>query len=166
VIRLSHPESATPVEQEMSLRKRRFQKGSLQHVRRGKAKRWVVLYYNTEVKRRCHTLLGPGSMTKTQAEKERDEFMRTINGCAEPDTRGLRPLLLGEFIEQRYLPFQKKKWKASTAGTSENRIQHHILRGIGGHAMRDLSLTLLQAFSTAKPTRGSRSPWWTTCAGI
>ena len=154
MILLNHPESATPVEQEKSLRKRRFQKGSLQHVRRGKAKRWVVLYYNAEAKRQYHTLLGAGTMTKTQAEKERDEFMRTINGCAGPDTRGLQPVLLGEFIERKYLPFQRKKWKASTAGTSENRIRHHILKGIGGNPMRDFSLTSLQAFLERKADEG------------
>jgi hypothetical protein len=36
----------------MGLKKRRFQKGSLQQVRHGKAKRWVVLFYNAEGKRR------------------------------------------------------------------------------------------------------------------
>jgi integrase len=138
----------------MSLRKRRFQKGSLQQVRRRKAKRWVVLYYNAEGRRQYHTLPGGGSMTKTQAEKERDEFMRTINGCDEPGSRGLRPVLLGEFIERQYLPFQRKKWKASTAGTSENRIQHHIVKDIGGNAMRDLSLTSLQAFLDRKADEG------------
>jgi hypothetical protein len=93
-------------------------------------------------------------MTKTQAEKERDEFMRTINGCDEPGSRGPRPVLLGEFIEQQYLPFQRKKWKASTAGTSENRIQHHIVKGIGGNAMRDFSLTPLKAFLNGKADEG------------
>jgi hypothetical protein len=95
---------------ELRLR-RRFQKGSLQQVRGGKAKRWVVLYYNTDGKRQYHTLHGAGSMTKTQAEKERDEFMRTINGCDEPDTDGLRPVSLGEFIERTYLVFQRRSGK-------------------------------------------------------
>jgi integrase len=154
VLRSNHPESVTPGEQERIVKRRRFQKGSLQQVRRGKAKRWVVLYYDAEGKRRFHTLHGAGSMTKSQAEKERDEFMRTINGCDQPDTGGLRPVLLREFIEQKYLPFQRKKWKASTAGTSENRIQHHIVKGIGDNAMRDFSLTSLQAFLDRKANEG------------
>lgn len=81
------------------MRSRRFQKGSLQRVRRGRAKRWIVLYYNTEGKRRFHTL-GTGGMSKTEAEKKRDEFMRTVNGCPEADSDGTRPLKLREFIEQ------------------------------------------------------------------
>ena len=151
---LNHPESVTPVEQEMILRKRRFQKGSLQQVRRGKAKRWVVLYYNTAGKRQFHTLRGAGSMTKGQAEQEREEFMRTVNGCDQPDTDGLRPVLLREFIEQKYLVFQRKKWKASTAGTSENRIEHHIVKGIGDNAMSDFTLTSLQGFLERKADDG------------
>jgi hypothetical protein len=153
VIRLNHPESVPPVEQEMSLKKRRFQKGSLQQVRRGKAKRWVVLYYNAAGKRRYHTLRGAGSMTKSQADKERDEFMRTINGCDSPGEGGLRPMLW-EFVEQKFLPFQRGKWKKSTAGTSESRIQHHIVKGIGDLAVKDFSLTSLQAFLDRKADDG------------
>ena len=134
--------------------RRRFQKGSLQQVRRGKAKRWVVLYYNAKGKRQFHTLRGAGSMTKSQADQERDEFMRTVNGCDHPDTDGLRPVLLREFIEQKYLVFQRKKWKASTAGTSENRIQHHIVKGIGDNAMSDFTLTSLQGFLERKADEG------------
>lgn len=154
MIRLDHPESVTPVEQEPNVKKRRFQKGSLQQVRRGKAKRWVVLYYDARGKRRYHTLHGAGSMNKTEAETERDEFMRTVNICGRPDEGGERPVLLREFVEQKFLPFQRGKWKKSTAGTSENRIQHHIVKEIGDMAMKDFSLTSLQAFLDGKAAGG------------
>ena len=133
--------------------RRRFQKGSLQQVRSGKAKRWIVLYYSAEGKRRFQTL-GAGNLTKSQAEQARDEFMRTINGCDEPQIGGLRPLLLSEFINQTYLPFQRGKWKKSTRGTSENRIQHHIVMGIGSNALKDFSLTSLQEFLDGKAEEG------------
>jgi integrase len=93
-------------------------------------------------------------MTKGQADKERDEFMRTINGCDPPDEGGLRPVLLREFVEQKFLPFQRGKWKKSTAGTSENRIKHHIVKGIGGIAVKDFLLTSLQAFLDRKAEDG------------
>jgi site-specific recombinase XerC len=98
--------------------------------------------------------LGAGNLTKSQAEQARDEFMRTINGCDNPEPGGLRPLLLSEFINQTYLPFQRGKWKESTRGTSENRIQHHIVKGIGHHALKDFSLTSLQAFLDGKAKEG------------
>jgi hypothetical protein len=45
--------------------------------------------------------LGTGDMSTTEAEKKRDEFMRTLNGSQEPDSDGTRqPLKLREFIEQ------------------------------------------------------------------
>ena len=74
----------TPAAQEKLLKRRRFQKGSLQLRRRGKAKKWVVLYRDDGGHRRYHTL-GAGSMTKTDASAKRDEFMRTVNGSGEPE---------------------------------------------------------------------------------
>ncbi len=143
----------TPAAQEKLLKRRRFQKGSLQLRRRGKAKKWVVLYYDDGGHRRYHTL-GPGTMTKTDANMKRDEFMRTMNGSDEPEEGGIRPVLLREFIDQKYLPFQRGKWKKSTQGTSENRIKHHIVKGLGDTALKDFSLTSLQAFLERKADDG------------
>ena len=131
------------------MKRRRFQKGSLQLRRRGKAKKWVVLYYDDGGHRRYHTL-GAGSMTKTAAQELRDAFMRTVNGSDEPEEGKIRPVLLREFIDQVFLPFQRGKWKKSTQGTSENRIKHHIVKGLGDTALKDFSLTSLQAFLESK----------------
>jgi len=135
------------------LKRRRFQKGSLQLRRRGKAKKWVVLYRDDGGHRRYHTL-GAGSMTKTDATAKRDEFMRTVNGSGEPEVGGIRPVLLREFIDQKYLPFQRGKWKKSTQGTSENRIMHHVVKALGDTALKDFSLTSLQAFLESKADEG------------
>jgi hypothetical protein len=143
----------TPAAQEKLLKRRRFQKGSLQLRRRGKAKKWVVLYRDDGGHRRYHTL-GAGSMTKTDATAKRDEFMRTVNGSGEPEIGGIRPVLLREFIDQKYLPFQRGKWKKSTQGTSENRIMHHVVKGLGDTALKDFSLTSLQAFLESKADEG------------
>ena len=143
----------TPAHQEKVLKRRRFQKGSLQLRRRGKAKKWVVLYYDDAGHRRYHTL-GAGTMTKTAAQELRDEFMRTVNGSDEPEDGRNRPVLLREFIDQVYLPFQRGKWKKSTQGTSENRIMHHIVKELGNAALKDFSLTGLQAFLEQKANTG------------
>lgn len=143
----------TPAHQEKILKRRRFQKGSLQLRRRGKAKKWVVLYYDDAGHRRYHTL-GAGTMTKTAAQGLRDEFMRTVNGSDEPEDGRTRPVLLREFIDQIYLPFQRGKWKKSTQGTSENRIMHHIVKELGDAALKDFSLTALQAFLEQKANAG------------
>jgi hypothetical protein len=96
--------------------------------------------------------LGTGDMSTTEAEKKRDEFMRTLNGSQEPDSDGTRPLKLREFIEQQYLPFCRKKWKASTAGTSEDRIRHHIINDIADRTIREFTLTSLQSLWRVKRT--------------
>jgi integrase len=113
----------------------------------------VVLYYDDGGHRRYHTL-GAGAMTKTAAQELRDEFMRTVNGSEEPEDGRNRPVLLREFIDQIYLPFQRGKWKKSTQGTSENRIMHHIVKELGDAALKDFSLTGLQTFLEQKANAG------------
>ncbi len=147
------------------MKRRRFQKGSLQLRRRERGKKWVVLYYDDAGHRRYHTL-GGGAMTKTAADQLRDEFMRSVNGSGEPETGGVRPVLLREFVDQVYLPFQRGKWKRSTQGTSENRIRHHVVKELGDTAVKDFSLTGLQAFLSRRPVRDCRFPSWIICAGI
>ena len=155
----------TPAAQKKSLKRRRFQKESLQLRRRGKAKNWWVLYYDDAGHRRYHTL-GDGSMTKTAAQELRDEFMRTVNGSDEPETGRLRPVLLREFIDQKYLPFQQGKWQKSTQGTSENQIKHHIVKDLGDTALNDYRSLLRRVSWKARPGRGCRFQLWTICAGM
>lgn len=93
-------------------------------------------------------------MTKTDASAKRDEFMRRVNGSGESEISGIRPVLLREFIDQKYLPFQRGKWKKSTQGTSENRIMHHVVKVLGNTALKDFSLTSLQAFLERKADEG------------
>jgi hypothetical protein len=73
-------------------------------------------------------------LTKSQAEEKQTAFMQTVNGGeAEPDRD--RPVLMGEFISQVYLPFQRGKWKGSTKGTSESRICAHLIKDLGNVQM-------------------------------
>lgn len=109
--------------------------------------------------------LGTGDMSTTEAEKKRDEFMRTLNGSQEPDSDGTRPLKLREFIEQQYLPFCRKKWKASTAGTTEDRIRHHIINDIADRTIREFTLTSLQSLWRVKRTLAFPSRLSTICDG-
>lgn len=128
------------------MRRRRFQKGSLQQRRRGKAKRWVCLYYDAEGHRRYETL-GPGTLTKSEADQLRVDFMATINTVTE---EGSAVTCLKWFVEEKYLPFQRGRWKSSTAGTTENRIQYHIVKELGGVAMETVTLTTLQEYLEGK----------------
>jgi len=97
------------------MRRRRFQKGSLQLRKHADRRVWVFLYYDEKSKRRYHTLGWASEMNKGQADEKRQEFMREINGGTRT-TGASRPPTVAEFLEEVYLPFYLGKWKESTAG--------------------------------------------------
>lgn len=138
------------------MRRRRYQKGSLQARRHGRKRVWVVQYYDAEGHHRYRTLGTMAEMTKGEAQQEQVRFMRTING-GDTVANEPRPILVSEFVNQVYLPFQRGKWKKSTRGTSESSIQHHIVRELGNWQMERLTLTDLQQFLNRKAAAGSYS---------
>jgi len=141
------------------MKRRRIQKGSLQLRKHGNRRVWVVLYYyyyyydDEEGERRYHTLGWASEMTKGTADDKRQEFMRDINGGTRT-AAGNRPPTVKEFLEQVYLPFYRGKWKESTAATSENRIRHHLIKGLGHRRLEDLTLAPLQRFLDQKAASG------------
>ena len=139
------PESTLAPQKENSMRRRRFQKGSLQQRKHGNRRVWVVLYYDATGKRCYYTLGWASEMTKSTAAEKCQEFLLTING-GERTARVLPPKL-AEFVEQVYLPFYRGKWKESTASTSENRIQHHIIADLGWSTARIVQLGCSPAVS-------------------
>lgn len=135
------------------MKRRRFQKGSLQIRKHGNRRVWVVLYYDAKATRRYFTLGWASEMNKGEADKKREEFMREING-GNQTTTATRPPTVQEFLEQVYLPFYRGKWKESTTGTSEGRIQHHLIKELGAQRLEDLTLALLQQFLERKAASG------------
>jgi hypothetical protein len=113
----------------------------------------VVLYYDEKRERRYHTLGWASEMTKGTADEKRQEFMREINGGGRT-TGAIRPPTVAEFLEQVYLPFYRGKWKESTAGTSENRLRHHIGKELGTQRLEHLTLSPLQQFLEQKAVSG------------
>lgn len=136
------------------MRRRRFQKGSLQLRKHANRRVWVVLYYDDKGERRYHTLGWASEMNKGQADEKRQEFMRGINGGQARSAGSIRPPTVAEFLDQVYLPFYMGKWKESTASTSENRIRHHIQKELGTFRLQDLSLAALQQFLERKAASG------------
>jgi len=135
------------------MRRRRFQKGSLQLRKHGNRRVWVVLYYDEKSERRYHTLGWATDMNKGTADEKRQDFMREINGGGR-NLKATRPPTVREFLDQVYLPFYRAKWKEPTAGTSENRLQHHIAKELGSKRLEDLTLAPLQQFLERKAASG------------
>lgn len=136
------------------MRRRRFQKGSLQLRKHADRRVWVVLYYDNNGERRYHTLGWATEMNKGQADEKRQEFMRGINGGEGRSAGSIRPPTVAEFLDQVYLPFYLGKWKESTAGTSENRLRHHIVKELGAFRLQDLTLAALQQYLERKAASG------------
>src|SRR3984957_16929313 len=148
----NHPNQISVPHQEKTMRRRRYQKGSLQERRHGKKRVWVVQYYDAEGHHRYHTLGRMADLTKSQAEQSQTAFMRTMNGGDDPEPGRTRPVLVSEFVNQVYLPFQRGKWKESTKETSEQRIRVHLLQELGNNQIGGFSPSGLQAFLERKAT--------------
>jgi hypothetical protein len=73
---------------------------------------------------------------------------------------------LTELIDEAYIPYCRHKWKESTAETTEDRIQYHIVRDLGKMEIRNINREMLQRYLERKTKRDSPTVWCTTCAGI
>src|SRR5579862_5478730 len=120
-----------------NVHRQRHQKGSLQVRQHGKRKMWVLLYRDGST-RKYATLGLYSKLSKSQAEKKRDEITGEVNArnALSPDP----DITFGEFLEGVCLPFLRSKWKRSTAATTENRIKHHLISEFGIKRLCELGL--------------------------
>jgi integrase len=123
------------------MRRKRFQKGSLQSRKHGRHRVWVAFWYQSDGKH--SKVLGRASqMTKSDAEAVLSAILRPINcGAAQ----GAKPVYTFEqFIKDVYLPFCRRNWKESTAGTSEQIVQTHLVPELGGCLLHGIRREELQ----------------------
>lgn len=106
------------------MRRKRFQKGSLQSRKHGKYRVWVAFWYD-ESGRRCQTIGRASQMSKAEAEVVLSSILRDINAGTTKTTKPV--YMLGGYVEDVYLPFSRRGWKESTAGTSEQIITTHLV---------------------------------------
>jgi integrase len=60
----------------------------------------------------------------------------------------------GTFVRRVYFPFYRRKWKPSTAGSNENRIDHHLTKRFEDRCLTSFSRDELQTFLDQKAARG------------
>src|SRR5690348_11006226 len=136
------------------MQRQRHQEGSLQVPSHGKRKMWVLLYRDGDTRR--YVTLGPASkLTKTDAQKKRDQHLAAIR--ARQTTARDPQITVAQFINGVALPFLRSKWKRSTASTTESRIKHHLIGELGHVRLRELSLQAMQHFLQVKVSTHSRS---------
>src|SRR5712692_5646937 len=122
VLRSEACQVSTPLMQERgnSMRRKRFQKGSLQARKHGRHRVWVAFWWEGEF-RQCKTLGRQSQMTKAEAEAVLSAILREIN-CGRAHA-AKTVYTFEQFVSDVYLPFCRRSWKESTAGTSEQIVQ-------------------------------------------
>src|SRR4051794_30452863 len=93
------------------MRRKRFQKGSLQARKHGRHRVWVAFWWEDGV-RKCKMLGRQSQMTKAEAEAVLSALLRTINSGTAHTARPV--FTFGQFTAEVYLPFCRRGWKEST----------------------------------------------------
>ena len=136
------------------MRRKRFQKGSLQSRMHGRYRMWVACWWE-DGSRRSKVLGRCSQMSKGEAEAVLSGLLRTINSSA---TKGVKPVYtFKQFVEDVYLPFGRKSWKESTSGTSEQIVESHLVPEFGQSLLHAIRREQLQDFLDGKAPSHSSS---------
>jgi integrase len=136
------------------MRRKRFQKGSLQTRKHGRHRVWVAFWWE-DGERRCKTLARHSQLTKSEAEAVLSGILREMNSVG---TRMARSVFTFEqFTKEVYLPFCRRSWKESTAGTSEQIIGSHLVPEFGASLLHSIRREELQDFLDRKALNLSES---------
>ena len=149
-------QESTPSTQERGkrMRRKRFQKGSLQKRKHGKSSVWVAIWWEDGM-RRSRVLGRCSQMTKSDAEAALADILKPINSGV---SNGPRPVYtFRQFVTEQYLPFNRRGWKESTAGTSEQIVNTHLVPELGDRLLQLISREELQQVLDAKARKLSYS---------
>lgn len=143
--------SATLDRKPKKLRRRRFQAGSLQKRKNGKHWVWIGFWWE-DGSRRAKTLGKVMDMSKGDALAALGKLLQPINVEAVKPVE--RRWTLTELIDEAYIPYCIRKWKESTASTTQDRIQFHIVRDLGKMEIRNINRDMLQRYLERKTKEG------------
>jgi hypothetical protein len=119
-----------------SMRRKRFQRGSLT-TRKRQGKNYWLGQWREEGGHRTKELGLCSKISKLSAESMLQEILKPINEGAE--RKESAKFTFEQFVETAYLPVFERKWKASTAETEIPRIRFHLVRGLGERLMRNIT---------------------------
>ena len=126
--------------------RRRYQKGSLKKVDGV----WIAQWWD-DGHRRKRTLGRVSQVPKAQAQGELDAILAPINSRADAPSPSKK---WGEFVNQTYLPFYRRKWKRSTTLTNEDRLRVHLLPVYAERSLGSFSRDELQGLLDEKAAAG------------
>jgi integrase len=126
--------------------RRQYQEGSLKKVD-GK---WIAQWWE-DGHRRKRTLGSIASVPKAKARGELDAILAPINSRADAPSPTKK---WGDFVNNTYLPFYRRKWKRSTATCNEDRLRVHLESIYSERALGSFSRDELQTLLDQKAERG------------
>lgn len=129
------------------MRRKRFQRGSLQARKHGRHRVWVA-FWREDGDRRCKMLGRQAQMSKSEAEAVLSAILRAVNSGAAHSSKTV--YTFEQFTEDVYLPFCRRGWKESTAGTSEQIVNSHLVSEFGKTLLHALRREELQDFLDRK----------------
>ena len=137
------------------MRRKRFQKGSLQARKHGRHRVWVVAWWE-DGSRRSKVLGRCSQMGKGEAEAVVSGILQPINSGAAQGPKQV--YTFEQFVDGVYLPFCRRSWKESTAGTSEQIVKSHLIPEFGKDLLHAIRREKLQDFLDRKALDLSSSP--------
>jgi len=126
--------------------RKRHQQGSLKTIRG----RWIAQWW--EEGHRRNKLLGKASkVTKSQAKDKLAEILAPINTKQQGPSEDWK---FGDFVNQVYLPWYRRKWKSSTTACNVDRLEHHLTCEFADLTLKSFKASELQDFLDRKSAAG------------
>jgi integrase len=126
----------------------RIQHGSLRKRKSGGVLVWLASW-REDGRHPSKTLGKVSDMTKAAAQAALAKIVQDVN-----ERSGTVEYTLQGFTTHVVFPWYERKWKTSTAQTTKDRIDHHILKELGNKPLSCLPRTILQDFLDAKAASG------------
>ena len=115
--------------------------------------RWLGMWWDGG-KRKSRVLGLVKEMTKSKA---RDEVAKIVAELKAKTETKSRVWCFGEFVEKLFFPYYSRKWKASTRGSTMNRISIHLVADLRDRELSGLKRDELQDLLDLKARKESLS---------
>ena len=129
----------------------RVQRGSLRKRKSGGVWTWLGSWRENG-NRRAKTLGKVSELSKNDAQEALAAILRPIN-----EQRGTVEYSLQGYARTVVFPWYERSWKASTAMTTKDRIDHHIMKELGIMKLSTINRGILQDFLDRKTDSGLSS---------
>ena len=115
--------------------------------------RWLGMWWDGG-KRKSRVLGFVKEMTKSKA---RDEVAKIVAELKAKTETNSRVWCFGEFVDKVFFPYYSRKWKASTRGSTMNRISIHLVADLRDRELSGLKRDELQDLLDLKARKESLS---------